>query len=136
MTRRAVLPVGAVFSVVVAACAVPTLTPQQSAQYCAVDVHGPSGAPVFAQSALALNWHWELDSGAETRLLFSREVTRAGRYPARFVVQDAQGLACSDNVEFLGLASGKVPPRIVTVPPASASCGGSRRCRSASRAGS
>ncbi len=52
MPRNAMLPALAAFSILVAACAVPILTPQQSAQYCAVDVHGPSGAPVFAQSAL------------------------------------------------------------------------------------
>jgi hypothetical protein len=52
MTRRAVLPIAAVFSVVVAGCVIPMLTPQQSAQYCAVEVRGPSGAPVIAQSAL------------------------------------------------------------------------------------
>jgi hypothetical protein len=52
MRRKRVLPVVAAFSVLVAACAVPLLTPQQSGQYCAVEVHGPSGAPVLAQSAL------------------------------------------------------------------------------------
>jgi hypothetical protein len=52
MTRRSILPVAAAFSIVVAACTIPMLTPQQSAQYCAVEVRGPSGAPLFAQSAL------------------------------------------------------------------------------------
>ena len=52
MTRKAMLPVAAILSVVVAACAVPMLTPQQSGQYCAVDVRGPSGAPAFVPGTL------------------------------------------------------------------------------------
>lgn len=52
MTRKAMLPVAAAISAAVAGCAVPMLTPQQSAQYCVVEVQGPTGAPVIAQSAL------------------------------------------------------------------------------------
>ena len=52
MTRKAMLPVAAAISAAVAACAIPMLTPQQNAQYCVVEVQGPAGAPVIAQSAL------------------------------------------------------------------------------------
>ncbi len=89
MTRRSVLLVAAAFSVVVAACAIPMLTPQQNAQYCAVEVRGPSGAPLFAQGAL-------LDPGAEARMEALPDAalagTIAGSFALRFFLYPLGGL--------------------------------------------
>ncbi len=59
MGRRMILPLVAGFSGLVAACAIPLLTPQQNSQYCEIEVQGPSGPPVFVQGTL-------LDPIAET----------------------------------------------------------------------
>ena len=58
--RSLILPLVAAFTGLVAACAIPLLTPQQqNSQYCEIEVQGPSGPPVFVQGTL-------LDPIAET----------------------------------------------------------------------
>jgi len=53
MRRKRVLPVVAAFSVLVAACAVPLLTPDQRREVCQVVVEGKFGSPKFQPNVLS-----------------------------------------------------------------------------------
>ncbi|MBI3185977.1 MAG: hypothetical protein HYZ28_27895 [Myxococcales bacterium] len=64
------------------------------------------------------------DGTTSVELSLTRDYPRPGRYPVALRVADDRGLACTDWAEVVALAEGgAVPPRILSLPPRSASCG-------------